>query len=111
MARVKIMFVIDYFFCLIIIFMVIGVIVLSTTLISYYGVISLIGFVFLSCIFISVMGQTFIALVMYIVYLGGLIVVFGYCISVEKDVGDVFKTAVSKFFIYLFICIGIGVYL
>lgn len=105
------MFIIDYFFCLIIMFIVVGAIVLSMTLVSYYGVISLIGFVFLSCVFMSVMGRTFIALVMYIVYLGGLIVVFGYCISVEKDVGDVFKAVISKVFMYLLVGVGIVVYL
>jgi len=85
--------------------------VLSTTLISYHGVISLICFVFFCCIFMSFIGRTFIALVMYIVYLGGLIVVFGYCISIEKDVSDVFKAIVSKSFIYLSVFIGVGVYL
>jgi len=59
----------------------------------------------------SFIGRTFIALVMYIVYLGGLIVVFGYCISIEKDVSDVFKAIVSKSFIYLSVFIGVGVYL
>nr|CAL37045.1 NADH dehydrogenase subunit 6 [Eunectes notaeus] len=105
------MLIVDYFFCMIMMFMVVGAVILSMTLVSYYGVISLMGFVFLSCIFMSVMGRTFIALVMYIVYLGGLIVVFGYCISVEKDMGDVYKATMSKFFTYLFVCVGVMVYL
>lgn len=105
------MFVIDYFICIIMMFMVVGAVVLSMTLVSYHGVISLMSFVFLCCVFMSFMGRTFIALVIYIVYLGGLIVVFGYCISVEKDVSDVFKNVVSKFIMYLFICAGVSVYL
>lgn len=103
------MFVIDYFFCLLIMLMVIGVMVLSITLISYHGVISLIGFVFLCCVFMSIVGRTFVALVMYIVYLGGLIVVFGYCISVEKDRGV--QSSASNFFMYFFVCAGVIVYL
>lgn len=105
------MFVIDYVFYLIAMLMVVGIVVLGVTLVSYYGVISLIGFVFLCCVFISMIGRTFIALVTYIIYLGGLIVVFGYCISVEKGVDDVFKMFISKLFTYLFACVGLIIYL
>nr|YP_313692.1 NADH dehydrogenase subunit 6 [Boa constrictor]BAE19999.1 NADH dehydrogenase subunit 6 [Boa constrictor] len=99
----------DYFFCLLMMFMVVGVMVLSMTLISYHGVISLMGFVFLCCVFMSIIGRTFVALVMYIVYLGGLIVVFSYCISVEKDRGV--QSPASNFFMYFFVCAGVVVYL
>lgn len=105
------MFVIDYYLCLIMMLMVIGAVVLSVTLVPYYGVISLMGFVLLCCIFMSIMGRTFIALVTYIVYLGGLIVVFGYCISVEKGSEDVFKASLSKVFVNLFVCVGVFIYL
>nr|QBX87962.1 NADH dehydrogenase subunit 6 [Eryx tataricus] len=101
----------EYVYCLIMMMMVVGVVVLSMTLVSYYGVVSLMGFVFLCCVFMSMVGRTFIALVMYIVYLGGLIVVFSYCISVEKDVGDTIKLLFSKFIMSLLIFVGLVVFL
>lgn len=107
MDRAKIMFVIDYVFCLVITCMVVVAVVLSTTPVSYYGVIALMGLVFFCCVMMVGMGRTFIALVTFVVYLGGLVVVFSYCISVEKDAGDVLKVLTSKVFVFLFICVGI----
>lgn len=107
MSRAKIMFVIDYVFCLVVTCMVVGAIVLSTTPVSYYGVIALIGLVFFCCMVMVGIGRTFIALVTFIVYLGGLVVVFSYCISVEKDVEDALKVLTFKVFVLLFVCVGI----
>nr|AGW31718.1 NADH dehydrogenase subunit 6 [Python bivittatus] len=97
----------DYVFCLVVTCMVVGAIVLSTTPVSYYGVIALMGLVFFCCMVMVGMGRTFIALVTFIVYLGGLVVVFSYCISVEKDVEDVLKVLTFKVFVLLFVCVGI----
>nr|QWA19098.1 NADH dehydrogenase subunit 6 [Xenopeltis hainanensis] len=97
----------DYVYCLVITSMVVGAVILGTTPVSYYGVIALMGLVFFCCILMVGMGRTFVALVAYIVYLGGLVVVFSYCISVEKDVEDVFKVYTSKVFVFLFICVGV----
>lgn len=101
------MFIVDYVFCLVITCMVVGAVVLSTTSVSYYGVIALIGLVFFCCVVMVGMGRTFIALVIFIVYLGGLVVVFSYCISVEKDAEDILKVFTSKVFVFLFICVGV----
>lgn len=106
MNRAKIMFIIDYVFCLVVTCMVVGAVVLSTTPVSYYGVVALMGLVFLCCVVMVSMGRTFAALVTFIVYLGGLVVVFSYCISVEKDVEDVLKVFSSKVFVFLFVCVG-----
>nr|QWQ50166.1 NADH dehydrogenase subunit 6 [Opisthotropis kuatunensis] len=81
----------NYLFCLILVFIVFGVMVLGVTFVPHHGVISLMGVSFFCCILMILLGRTFAALVMYIVYLGGLVVVFGYCVSVEKDEMDVFK--------------------
>lgn len=103
------MFIIDYVFCLIVTCMIVGAVVLSTTPVSYYGVIALMGLVFFCCVIMISMGRTFIALVTFVVYLGGLVVVFSYCISVEKDVEDILKVFTSKAFVFLFFCVGIAV--
>lgn len=100
------MLMIDYVFCLVVTCMIIGAVVLSTTPISYYGVISLMGLVFFCCVVMVGVGRTFVALVTFIVYLGGLVVVFSYCISVEKDVEDVLKVFTSKIIVFLFACVG-----
>lgn len=105
--RAKIMFIIDYVFCLVVTCIVIGAVVLSTTPVSYYGVIALMGLVFFCCVVIVSAGRTFIALVTFVVYLGGLVVVFSYCISVEKDVEDVLKVFTYKVFVFLFVCVGV----
>nr|YP_004733496.1 NADH dehydrogenase subunit 6 [Python molurus molurus]ADK72509.1 NADH dehydrogenase subunit 6 [Python molurus molurus] len=97
----------DYVFCLAITCVVVGAVVLSTTPVSYYGVIALMGLVFSCCIMMVGMGQTFVALVTFVVYLGGLVVVFSYCISVEKDVEDVLKVFTSKIIVSLFVCVGV----
>lgn len=89
-VRAGTMFMINYLFGCILVFLVLSVVVLSLVIIPYHGVIALMGVSFFCCIFMVVLGRTFAALVMYIVYLGGLVVVFGYCISVEKG-GSVFK--------------------
>nr|YP_313731.1 NADH dehydrogenase subunit 6 [Cylindrophis ruffus]BAE20038.1 NADH dehydrogenase subunit 6 [Cylindrophis ruffus] len=95
----------DYVFCLIMMLMVVVAVVLGTTPVSYYGVIALMGFAFLCCVFMCFISRTFVALVTYIVYLGGLVVVFSYCISVEKGVDNVFKLFVSK----MFVCVSVFV--
>nr|QDX18073.1 NADH dehydrogenase subunit 6 [Bothriechis nubestris]QDX18074.1 NADH dehydrogenase subunit 6 [Bothriechis nubestris] len=78
------MFLVEYLLYFILILVFFGVLVLSVTGVPYQGVISLMGISFFCCIIMVVMGCTYAALVMYIVYLGGLVVVFGYCVSVEK---------------------------
>uniref|UniRef100_A0A2D4J8D8 NADH-ubiquinone oxidoreductase chain 6 n=1 Tax=Micrurus lemniscatus lemniscatus TaxID=129467 RepID=A0A2D4J8D8_MICLE len=83
------MFVINYLFGFVLVFMIFSVIALGITSTPYQGVIALIGVSFFCCVLMVLLGRTFAALVMYIVYLGGLVVVFGYCVSVEKDKGDV----------------------
>nr|AII19628.1 NADH dehydrogenase subunit 6 [Morelia spilota imbricata]AII19668.1 NADH dehydrogenase subunit 6 [Morelia spilota imbricata] len=97
----------DYVFCLVVTCMIVGAVVLSTTPVPYYGVISLMGLVFFCCVVMLGVGRTFIALVTFVVYLGGLVVVFSYCISVEKDVEDVLKVFTSKVLVFLFVCVGV----
>lgn len=101
------MVMINYFFGLILVFLVLSVAVLSVVSVPYQGVIALMGVSFFCCIFIVVLGRTFAALVMYIVYLGGLVVVFGYCVSVEKD-SVVFKISVVKYFV-IFVFVSFAV--
>lgn len=95
------MIVINYMFGLVLVFVVFGVVVLGMTFVPYQGVISLIGISFFCCMLMVILGRTFAALVIYIVYLGGLVVVFGYCVSVEKDESDVFKVVGYKYFVVL----------
>nr|YP_009271870.1 NADH dehydrogenase subunit 6 [Azemiops feae]AIM52676.1 NADH dehydrogenase subunit 6 [Azemiops feae] len=86
------MFFMEYLLYFILASVFFGVVVLSFVVEPYQGVISLMGISFFCCVVMVVMGRTYAALVMYIVYLGGLIVVFGYCVSVEKAadvVGDI----------------------
>nr|YP_010891601.1 NADH dehydrogenase subunit 6 [Lachesis muta]WJM74506.1 NADH dehydrogenase subunit 6 [Lachesis muta] len=100
------MFFMEYLFYFILVLVFFGVVVLSFTTVSYQGVVSLMGISFFCCIAMVLMGCTYVALVMYIVYLGGLVVVFGYCVSVEKGEG-----AVVGFggFWYFFVLVGCGV--
>lgn len=101
------MIIINYFFGLILVFLVLSVIALSMISIPYQGVIALMGVSFFCCVFIVALGRTFAALVMYIVYLGGLVVVFGYCVSVEKD-SVIFKINVVKYFVvFVFVLFAI----
>nr|YP_009054368.1 NADH dehydrogenase subunit 6 [Elaphe bimaculata]YP_009560206.1 NADH dehydrogenase subunit 6 [Elaphe dione]AIJ02062.1 NADH dehydrogenase subunit 6 [Elaphe bimaculata]QAA79052.1 NADH dehydrogenase subunit 6 [Elaphe dione] len=97
----------NYFIGLIMVFLVLSVFVLSVVSVPYQGVIALMGVSFFCCIFMVALGRTFSALLMYIVYLGGLVVVFGYCVSVEKD-SVVFKVVGVKYFvIFMFVLFSI----
>nr|YP_009992298.1 NADH dehydrogenase subunit 6 [Oligodon chinensis]QNN90171.1 NADH dehydrogenase subunit 6 [Oligodon chinensis] len=89
----------NYIFGFIVVFLVLGAVVLSGVSVPYQGVVVLMGVSFFCCVFMAVIGRTFAALMVYIVYLGGLVVVFGYCVSVEKDNVDVFKVGVVKYFV------------
>lgn len=79
------MIIMDYALCFVVVFMVLSVVVLGVVVVPYHGVIALMGVSFFCCTLVAVLGRTFTALVIYIVYLGGLVVVFSYCVSVEKD--------------------------
>lgn len=93
----------NYFFSLVLVFLVLSVVVLGVVSAPYQGVIALMGVSFFCCIFMVLLGRTFAALVMYVVYLGGLVVVFGYCVSVEKE-SDVYSAGLVKHFvIYVFL--------
>nr|ACR55958.1 NADH dehydrogenase subunit 6 [Rhinophis philippinus] len=105
------MFIMDYVFCLVMMLLVIGAVALCTTSVSYYGVLALMSFAFLCCVFMGAVGRTFVALVTFIVYLGGLVVVFSYCVSVEKGGEGLLEVWVYKFFMCMVICLGIVVYL
>nr|YP_009048552.1 NADH dehydrogenase subunit 6 [Lycodon rufozonatus]AHV78292.1 NADH dehydrogenase subunit 6 [Lycodon rufozonatus] len=93
----------NYFFSLVLVFLVLSVVVLGVVSAPYQGVIALMGVSFFCCVFMVLLGRTFAALVMYVVYLGGLVVVFGYCVSVEKE-NDAYSTGLVKHFvIYVFL--------
>nr|YP_010352850.1 NADH dehydrogenase subunit 6 [Calamaria septentrionalis]UOD77177.1 NADH dehydrogenase subunit 6 [Calamaria septentrionalis] len=77
----------NYICGFIVMLMVFSVVVLSFVFMPHHGVVVLMLVSFFCCVFMVLLGRTFVALMMYIVYLGGLIVVFGYCVSVEKEVG------------------------
>nr|QDX18057.1 NADH dehydrogenase subunit 6 [Cerrophidion godmani] len=98
------MFLVEYLLYFILALVFFGVVVLSFTVVPYQGVVSLMGISFFCCAAMVVMGRTYAALVMYIVYLGGLVVVFGYCVSVEK--GEV-VAGTSRFW-YIFVLVGVG---
>lgn len=101
------MVIMNYFFGFILVFLVLSVFVLSVVSVPYQGVIALIGVSFFCCIFMVALGRTFSALLIYIVYLGGLVVVFGYCVSVEKD-SVIFKVVGVKYFvIFMFVLFSI----
>nr|YP_001434512.1 NADH dehydrogenase subunit 6 [Pantherophis slowinskii]ABF29858.1 NADH dehydrogenase subunit 6 [Pantherophis slowinskii] len=93
----------NYFFGLILVFLVLSVVALSVISVPYQGVIALMGVSFFCCIFMVALGRTFAALVMYIVYLGGLVVIFGYCVSVEKDSVVLKTSGVKSFIIFMFV--------
>lgn len=100
------MIIMNYFFGLILVFLALSVLILSVVSVPYQGVVALIGVSFFCCIFMVALGRTFAALVMYIVYLGGLVVVFGYCVSVEK--GGVFKVdGIKGFVIFILVLFAI----
>nr|BAU98002.1 NADH dehydrogenase subunit 6 [Protobothrops elegans] len=99
------MFLVEYLLYFILTLVFFGVVVLSFAVVPYQGVVSLVGISFFCCVAMVVMGRTYAALVMYIVYLGGLVVVFGYCVSVEK--GEV-VVGVSGFW-YFVVFLGVGV--
>lgn len=103
LIRARIMVLMNYFFSLVLVFLILSVVVLGVVSAPYQGVIALMGVSFFCCIFMVLLGRTFVALVMYIVYLGGLVVVFGYCVSVEKEGGVYGAGLVKHFFIYIFL--------
>nr|YP_009434334.1 NADH dehydrogenase subunit 6 [Laticauda colubrina]ASZ83532.1 NADH dehydrogenase subunit 6 [Laticauda colubrina] len=108
------MFMMNYLLNFVSIFVVFSVVSLGVTFAPYQGVIALMGASFFCCVLMVLMDRTFIALVMYIVYLGGLIVVFGYCVSVEKDKESLASAGGHKYIIVFFIaslvylCNGFG---
>nr|YP_004935464.1 NADH dehydrogenase subunit 6 [Sibynophis collaris]AEK94582.1 NADH dehydrogenase subunit 6 [Sibynophis collaris] len=93
------MIMMNYLFGFVMMFIVFGIVALGVASVPYHGVISIMGVSFFCCVFMVLLGRTFAALVMYIVYLGGLVVVFGYCVSVEKDKGDMLKVGGLKYVI------------
>nr|YP_003289039.1 NADH dehydrogenase subunit 6 [Micrurus fulvius]ACY09619.1 NADH dehydrogenase subunit 6 [Micrurus fulvius] len=95
----------NYLFGLVLVFVVFSVVALGMTLAPHQGVIALMGVSFFCCVLMVLLGRTFAALVMYIVYLGGLIVVFGYCVSVEKDKGDVGISGLK--YVAMFVVVGL----
>nr|YP_010163950.1 NADH dehydrogenase subunit 6 [Gonyosoma frenatum]QRK25754.1 NADH dehydrogenase subunit 6 [Gonyosoma frenatum] len=96
----------NYFFGFVLVFLVFSVVALSMIFVPYQGVIALMGVSFFCCVFMVVLGQTFVALVMYIVYLGGLVVIFGYCVSVEKSSVSVIGVSWFKcFVVFVFVVI------
>nr|WCO10340.1 NADH dehydrogenase subunit 6 [Coluber constrictor] len=101
----------NYFYGFILVFLVLSVVALSVVSVPYQGVIALMGVSFFCCILMVVLGRTFAALVMYIVYLGGLIVVFGYCVSVEKDSGGVSKVGLVKYFVVFMVSLFVVLWL
>lgn len=105
LIRARIMILINYLFGLVLVFLVFSVVALSLVSVPYHGVIILMGVSFFCCIFMVFLGRTFAALVMYIVYLGGLVVVFGYCVSVEKDGGVVVVGGVKYFVIFMLLLV------
>nr|YP_009459958.1 NADH dehydrogenase subunit 6 [Vipera berus]YP_010263866.1 NADH dehydrogenase subunit 6 [Echis carinatus]YP_010263879.1 NADH dehydrogenase subunit 6 [Echis coloratus]YP_010384468.1 NADH dehydrogenase subunit 6 [Echis omanensis]AUT77202.1 NADH dehydrogenase subunit 6 [Vipera berus]QHI42780.1 NADH dehydrogenase subunit 6 [Vipera berus]QHI42831.1 NADH dehydrogenase subunit 6 [Vipera berus]UGW52627.1 NADH dehydrogenase subunit 6 [Echis carinatus]UGW52640.1 NADH dehydrogenase subunit 6 [Echis len=99
------MFFMEYLMYSVLVLVVFSVVVLSFAVVPYHGVVSLMGTSFLCCMIMVVIGHTYAALVMYIVYLGGLIVVFGYCVSVEK--GGEMVVGVSGLW-YFLLAVGVG---
>nr|YP_010634233.1 NADH dehydrogenase subunit 6 [Ptyas korros]WBQ42972.1 NADH dehydrogenase subunit 6 [Ptyas korros] len=97
----------NYFFGFILVFLVLSVVGLGLVSVPYHGVIALMGVSFFCCVFMVVLGRTFMALVMYIVYLGGLVVVFGYCVSVEKGDAVGSKSFVKYFIVCVFVLLVI----
>nr|YP_009434321.1 NADH dehydrogenase subunit 6 [Laticauda laticaudata]ASZ83519.1 NADH dehydrogenase subunit 6 [Laticauda laticaudata] len=93
------MFMMDYLLNFVLVLVVFSVTSLGVAFVPYQGVIALMGASFFCCVLMVLMGRTFIALVMYIVYLGGLIVVFGYCVSIEKDKESAVKIGGYKYVI------------
>nr|QNH68826.1 NADH dehydrogenase subunit 6 [Bothrops diporus] len=100
------MFMVEYLLYFILVLVFFGAVVLGFTTVPYRGVISLMIISFFCCAAVAVMGRTYAALVMYIVYLGGLVVVFGYCVSVEKG-GEVGAGAGGLW--YFLVLVGVGV--
>nr|YP_003540810.1 NADH dehydrogenase subunit 6 [Sibon nebulatus]ACD77379.1 NADH dehydrogenase subunit 6 [Sibon nebulatus] len=98
----------DYLFGVILVFVVFGVVALGVVVVPYQGVVALMGVSFFCCVFMVVLGRTFAALVMYVVYLGGLIVVFSYCVSVEKDGGDIYGVDGFKYAIVFMLVFIVG---
>nr|QDX18056.1 NADH dehydrogenase subunit 6 [Porthidium dunni] len=98
------MFLVEYLLYFILVLVLFSVVVLSFTVVPYQGVVALMGTSFFCCAAMVVMGRTYAALVMYIVYLGGLVVVFGYCVSVEKG-GEVVGVGRSW---YISVLMGAG---
>nr|YP_010282127.1 NADH dehydrogenase subunit 6 [Psammophis lineolatus]UHM24691.1 NADH dehydrogenase subunit 6 [Psammophis lineolatus] len=93
----------NYFLWVILVFLVFSVVALSVSFVPYHGVVALMGVSFFCCVLMVILGRTFAALVMYVVYLGGLVVVFGYCVSVEKDKSDYFEVGVYKYLVVFFL--------
>nr|BAU98025.1 NADH dehydrogenase subunit 6 [Ovophis okinavensis] len=100
------MFFVEYLLYFILALVFFGVVILSFAVVPYLGVISLMSVSFFCCVAMILMGRTYAALVMYIVYLGGLVVVFGYCVSVEKG-GEVAGGGVWCLFV--FVVVGVVV--
>nr|YP_009114000.1 NADH dehydrogenase subunit 6 [Protobothrops maolanensis]AGS43684.1 NADH dehydrogenase subunit 6 [Protobothrops maolanensis] len=101
------MFLVEYLLYFILTLVFFGVVVLSFAVVSYQGVVSLVGISFFCCVAMVVMGRTYAALVMYIVYLGGLVVVFGYCVSVEK--GEAVVGVSESWYFVVFFGVGAAV--
>nr|YP_001434499.1 NADH dehydrogenase subunit 6 [Agkistrodon piscivorus]ABF29845.1 NADH dehydrogenase subunit 6 [Agkistrodon piscivorus] len=99
----------EYLLYFILVMVFFGVVTLGFTAVPYRGVISLMGVSFFCCVAMVMMGRTYAALVMYIVYLGGLVVVFGYCVSVEKGEVAVGFSGVWYFFMLAGVGVVVGV--
>nr|ACR55945.1 NADH dehydrogenase subunit 6 [Anilius scytale] len=86
-----------------------GVLVLNTTTVPYFGVVALMSVVALCSFVMVVMGRMFMALVVLVVYLGGMMIIFGYCVSVEKDLESGYWSIGFKVVSYLFVFVVVAI--
>nr|YP_009944094.1 NADH dehydrogenase subunit 6 [Formicarius rufipectus]QOD95938.1 NADH dehydrogenase subunit 6 [Formicarius rufipectus] len=113
-----------YFVLFLSVCFVLGALAVASNPSPYYGVVGLVLGSFVGCGWLVSLGMSFVSLVLFLVYLGGMLVVFVYSVSLAADpfpeawadwgvvgygVGLVLVLAVGIVFSGVLKCLGVGV--
>nr|YP_005088632.1 NADH dehydrogenase subunit 6 [Clupeichthys aesarnensis]BAL43607.1 NADH dehydrogenase subunit 6 [Clupeichthys aesarnensis] len=99
-----------FFGCVYLVGFVLGMVGVASSPSPYYGALGLVLCSGSACAFLAITGSGFLALALFLIYLGGMVVVFGYTASLAADPhpdpwGD---ASVFEHFMFFFIAVVVG---
>nr|YP_005089124.1 NADH dehydrogenase subunit 6 [Ehirava fluviatilis]BAL43659.1 NADH dehydrogenase subunit 6 [Ehirava fluviatilis] len=88
---------------------VLGMVAVASNPSPYYGALSLVLCSGSSCAILAISGSSFLALALFLIYLGGMVVVFGYTASLAADPHPEAWGDASVFEVFMFLFLGVVV--